>query len=187
MLSNDDEQAPPVIRLRERVVYENGFITVYDDDVAVAGAPRRHLRVVESKGRAGAAVLALSRGRVALVRTYRYATESWEYGIPRGFAHGHDAAATACTELTEELGRRPDQLTPMGSLTPNSGLLSSVVFLYLARYDVSVDTPQDSEEVVEVLWIPVRELLDSVASGEITDGFTLAAIGVATARGLLAR
>jgi ADP-ribose pyrophosphatase len=168
------------------MVYKNDYVTVYDDDVSFPTDVRgRHVRIVESHGRSGIAVLALCAGRVALVRTYRYPVEVWEWGIPRGFAQHDNPDATARSELAQELGEAPDHLLKLVQMTPNSGLLSSVVHVYIARYATQMTSPIDTGEVAAVRWLPVRELLNEISSGEIRDGFTLAAVGAGVACGLL--
>lgn len=176
----------PIKRIAENVAYRNRFITVYDDQVAFAdGSTGSYLRIVESGGRPGVAMLALASGHVALVRTYRYSIGGWEWGIPRGLAHGDDPEASARAELAEELGQEPDELIEITRMTPNSGLLASVVHLFLAHYRTQVSEPTDRDEVAEVRWIPAAALMSEVASGRIVDGFTLAAVGCGLSQGIL--
>lgn len=178
------ETVVPVHRLHDNLVYRNQFAAIYDDPVAFAdGSEGSFLRIVESDGRPGVAVLALCAGRVALVRVYRYPQGSWEWAVPRGFAHGDEADTSALAELAEELGREPDELIPIGAVTPNSGLLASKVRLYLARYSTTVTAPADRREVAEVKWIDTKALYAEIANGEIEDVFTLSALTCAQARG----
>jgi 8-oxo-dGTP pyrophosphatase MutT (NUDIX family) len=179
-------KAIPVSRIAENVVYRNRFVTVYDDPVAfIDGSRGSYLRIVESNGSPGVAMLAVAAGQVALVHTYRYAIGAWEWGIPRGFAHGEDSEESARAELVEELGEEPVHIAEIGRIAPNSGLLASVVHLFLARYTEPVSEPTDRDEVTEVRWLPTLELFREIAAGRITDGFTLSAVGCATCRGLL--
>ena len=179
-------ERPAIQRIRENVVYRNQFAAVYDDAVLFADADEgRYLRIVESNGDPGVAVLAVCADCVALVLTYRYPVSAWEWGVPRGFAHGSDPEVTARAELTEELGREPDTLTPIGTVTPNSGILSGRVELFHARYASAVSSPEDTGEVAAVRWLPMAELSSEIASGGIADAFTLAAIACAAARGLI--
>jgi 8-oxo-dGTP pyrophosphatase MutT (NUDIX family) len=173
-------------RIRENVVYRNGFAALYDDPVVFPdGTEGSYLRIVESDGDPGVAVLAVCADRVALVLTYRYPVSALEWGVPRGFAHGGDPAATARDELTEELGREPDSLIPIGAVTPNSGLLASRVEVFLAHYATPASVPQDTREVAAVRWIAMSDLAGEIASGAIQDAFTLSAVTCALARRLI--
>jgi 8-oxo-dGTP pyrophosphatase MutT (NUDIX family) len=176
----------PITRVAENAVYQNRFITVYDDPVDFADGTRgTYLRIVESDGCPGVAMLPVASGQVGLVRTYRYALGAWQWGIPRGFAHGSDPEESARTELAEEIGAAPLELIQLGQMSPNSGLLASVVHLFMARYSAPIDNPRDRFEVSAVRWLPFAALQSEIGSGRISDGFTLAAVCFATCRGLL--
>jgi len=130
-------------------------------------------------------MLPVCQSQVALVRTYRYPLASWEWAVPRGYAHDDDASRSARAELAEELGHEPHDLISRGTVTPNSGLLASRVELFLARYATSVSEPADRREVADVKWIDIKTLYGEIARGQITDAFTLSAIMCAQARGLI--
>jgi ADP-ribose pyrophosphatase len=179
-------RVPAIRRISEKIVYSNRFATVYDDPVVFAdGSEGSYLRIVESDGKPGVAMLAVCGDRVALVLTYRYALTSWEWAVPRGFAHDDDASMSARAELAEELGREPDNLIPIGTVTANSGLLTGRVELFLAQYATTVSEPADHKEVAEVKWISIKALHHEIASGQIMDAFTLSAITCAQAHGLI--
>ena len=178
--------APIISRIREKIVYSNRFATIYDDPVVFPdGSEGSYLRIVEAGGKPGVAMLPVCGNQVALVLTYRYALGSWEWAMPRGFAHGDDASSSARAELVEELGREPEDLIPVGTVTPNSGLLAGRVELFLARYATTVAEPTDRNEIADVKWISTKELHDEIASGQITDAFTLSAVTCVQARGLI--
>lgn len=180
----DDDAAVRLVR--ERILLDNPFATIYDDEVEFPGSRMgRHLRIVEGGGLPGVAVLAESAGTYALVRTYRYARGSWEWALPRGFGHSADPCVTARAELVEELGAEPVELVALGEMTPNSGLLAGSVHLLFARYGTAVSAPVDTDEVSAVRWVDLPTLTAEIRAGGIVDGFTLAALAAAAVRGLL--
>jgi 8-oxo-dGTP pyrophosphatase MutT (NUDIX family) len=189
VLTSDKQSSEeiPIKRIVEHVVYRNRFITVYDDPVIFNnGAQGTYVKIVESDGLPGVAALPLAGDQVGLVRTYRYALGAWEWGIPRGFAHGGDPKESAKIELVEEIGIEPQELIPLGQISPNSSLLASVVSLFIARYSSPVITSLiDTFEIADVRWLPTVELLSEIAAGTITDGFTLAAVCSASCRSLI--
>jgi ADP-ribose pyrophosphatase len=176
----------PIVCLRENIAYENRFVTVYDDDVRFSdGRTGTYIRVVQSGDLPGVVMVPLAAGHAGLVRVYRYAAGAWEWGFPRGLAHGDDPRATASEELLEELGARPVSLADLGQMTPDSGILASVVYVFAAEYEHQPGVPRDTTEVRAITWIPVPDLLARIASGDITDGFTLSATCRALCRGFL--
>jgi 8-oxo-dGTP pyrophosphatase MutT (NUDIX family) len=180
------KKAPIIRRLSQKVAYSNRFATIYDDPVVFPDDSQgSYLRIVEAGGKPGVAMLPICRNQVALVLTYRYPLGSWEWAIPRGFAHGDDASSSARAELVEELGREPEDLISIGTVTPNSGLLASRVELFLARYATLVTEPTDRNEIADVKWVTTKELHDKITSGQITDAFTLSSVTCAQARQLI--
>lgn len=177
---------PPVRRTRQREVFTNEFVTVYDDDVTLpSGGAGRYVRVAPGGGGPGVVLLPVRGSSVAMVRTYRYPVAAWQWALPRGFAQGADILVTARAELLEELGATASRLTVIGHVTPDSGLLASRVAVVLAEVEDDRLVAQDDEEVAEVRWSSRHELDRAVAAGEIEDGFTLAVLALATALGVL--
>jgi 8-oxo-dGTP pyrophosphatase MutT (NUDIX family) len=188
ILPADEVQQPerPIVRLAERAVYKNRYITVYDDEVRFSdGRTGTYIRIAAAGDLPGVAVLPIAVGHVGLVHVYRYPVESWEWGLPRGYGHSSNPEESAQDELMEELGERPQQLTFLGQETPDSGALASVIYLFAAQYDHQVSAPRDTVEVAGVHWVPVPELLAGIAAGDITDGFTLSAVCLALCKGVL--
>jgi len=175
----------PVRRTEPREVFGNAYITVYDDDVVLAdGATTRYVRVRPGGNGPGVVLLPVRGPSVALVWTYRYAVQAWQWGLPRGFAHGPDVLVSAQAELREELGAT-GRLEVIGHLTPDSGLLDSRVAVVLAELDDERLAPLDVQEVLGVRWLTVSELDAEVAAGLIEDAFTLAVLALAKAKGVL--
>ena len=174
----------PVRRDRTVEVYANAYVRVYDDEVTFSsGRTGRHLRVSSAIEGQGVVLVPVSGESIALVRVYRYALHAWQWGLPRGFSHGHSVQDTAAAELTEELGAEASQLLVLGDIAPDSGLLDHTVTVVLARLERQASRPQDTEEVAAVRWLHLAELWKLVAAGAVQDGFTLAALALSVAAG----
>ena len=174
----------PIQPLHPRMVYRNSFVTVWDDRVRFAdGQVGDHLRIIERDGRQGVAAWVTHGDQVALVRSYRYATSRWEWGVPRGFADEDDPLQTLRRELAEELGGSPLTIDEMGEITPNSGLLASTVKCFHVTWGQQPLSPADSE-VERAAWVDVSQLSEAIAAGSVSDGFTLSAFTLARVRGV---
>ena len=178
----------PIRATRVNEVYSNDLVTVYDDEVQFPdGRHGTHVRVQSRGDGPGVVLLAGHAGKIALVKTFRYALGQWQWALPRGFSHGPDVLATARAELFEELGVRSSQLRILGHVTPDSGLLDARVAVVQAAVDDPTATPTDTSEVAEVRWLRTDELLAEIAGGRIEDGFTLSALCLARSVGALSR
>lgn len=171
-------ESPPITTITTHLRYENRFVRVWDDDVVFPGGRSGTYVRVDAAGRGrGAVVLVRAADRIALVRVYRYATDTWEWALPRGFSEGEDSTAAACREVAEELGLLGVTPVRLGTVTPDSGLMSTHVDIHRVVLDTLPDTvSRDPEEVHEVAWVSATELDRRISGGEIKDAFTLAAM-----------
>ncbi|MGW0560373.1 NUDIX hydrolase [Streptomyces sp. NPDC003016] len=142
-------------------------------------------RVRVGAGRTGVVVLARRDGFTLMVRQWRPAVGRWMWELPRGFGES-EPAADALRELAEETGLRGGAAEVLAWVDVDSGLLESEVAV------VEVTVPADAVlggggsgdgEVAAARWWSREELADGIRRGEVRDGFTLAALGVAAAHG----
>jgi ADP-ribose pyrophosphatase len=115
---------------------------------------------------------------VVLVRQYRPAIEGIELGLPAGLVdEGEEPEKAARRELLEETGYAGGEWELLGSLASSPSLKDNWAHLYLAR-GVTRDAPPQPEEYepVEVVLVPVEELLPRVHAGEIVSSSGVAAV-----------
>jgi len=175
----------PIRLVRETIVYSNEFATIHDDAVEFPGGrPGTYLTVTPGDGNPGAVIVALAEGKLGLVKVFRYPLGAWQWGFPRGFAHGPDPIQTARAELHEELGLEAD-LTLIGWFTPDSGVLTSRVAVVLARASSTASSPTDVVEVADVAWLTPADLQSRFGRPGYDDGMTMAAFSLAIANGCL--
>jgi 8-oxo-dGTP pyrophosphatase MutT (NUDIX family) len=187
-MNRNDEGEPPraIQRQTEIVAYKNNFATIFDDEVTFAdGSPGRHLRIATAGSGPGVVLLPVHQGTIGLVQTYRYPLGAWQWALPRGFSHAVDPIDTARAELREELGLTAASLRLIGEFSPDSGLLAKKVAVVLAEIEEVDGGPEDVVEVRSSRWLPLATLWDEVATGNIDDGMTLAALALANAAGKL--
>jgi ADP-ribose pyrophosphatase YjhB (NUDIX family) len=168
----------PIRLLRQKLIHENNFIRVWDDDVSFPGGQvGTHIRIESTRPGHGVVVLVRAGDRVALVRVFRYPLGKWEWALPRGFSEEEDSVTTARREVLEELGLEGVTPVRLGTVTPDSGLMSTQVdiFRLVLAAEPSTD-PRDIDEVQAIAWISIEDLERRISQGEINDGFTIAAM-----------
>jgi ADP-ribose pyrophosphatase len=125
-----------------------------------------------------AAVVAIDDGgRVCLVRQYRHGVQDFLWEIPAGKLDGGEAPELcAVRELAEETGVTARQWMPLGIYIPAPGIFTEIIHLYLAR-DLLVGTPApDSDEDLELQWLPLDQAIGMLLRGEWNDGKTALAL-----------
>lgn len=163
-----------------RIIYRGRIITLALEQVTLPNGVRSELEIVRHPG--GAAVVAVDdEQRVCLLRQYRHACEDWLWELPAGkIDHGEAPLRTAQRELEEEAGRRADHWQPLGRMIASPGVFTEIVHCYLATGLTSCPTRHESEEVIEVHWLPFGEAVAMAMQGDIFDAKSV--IGLCRAR-----
>ena len=167
-----------------RVVYENPWITVREDDaVAPDGRPALY-GVVEL--RPSVFVVALTDDdEVVLVTTDRYTTGPDSIEVPAGGTDGQDPLVAAQRELAEEAGLVAHEWTQVGTVDALNGIARAVEHVFVARglapvADAAATThEQAAEGITAVRTVPFGEVLEMARTGTIRDGETVAALALA--------
>ncbi|MBR3131399.1 NUDIX hydrolase [Candidatus Saccharibacteria bacterium] len=164
------------------IVYESKWRYLLVDLVRCStGKLFAYERVVPTKT-GGVAVLPVYHGSIVLIREYRHPIQKWCLEIPRGFGTpGASALQNAAKELYEETGIEECKLVHLGQLNTDTGLTSDQVDLFLAdvkELSISLTGKEETEAISHIQIIPFEKVQQMIADGEITDGFTLSALGI---------
>jgi 8-oxo-dGTP pyrophosphatase MutT (NUDIX family) len=99
--------------------------------------------------------------------------------IPGGLidAHETDPAAAAARELREETGYEAARIERIGVMNPNPSMMSNRCFSYVATGCRRIgELKMDPGEDIEVVTVPLAELDQRVAAGEIEHAIVLATL-----------
>ena len=100
--------------------------------------------------------------------------------IPAGTREeGEPPEACAARELEEETGYRAGKIKPLFSAYLAPGYSSELIHAYLATGLTKTTAHTDSDERVELVSIPMFELVSKILSGELQDAKTIASVLVA--------
>ena len=109
---------------------------------------------------------------VVLIRQYRYPVNAWLWEVPAGSVDpGEDPVAAARRECHEEIGLRPDTVTPLGRYLPTPGYCDEAMHLFKAEGLRAPDTAaeQDPDEMITTHTVTLAEAKAMVLRGEIAD------------------
>jgi ADP-ribose pyrophosphatase len=171
-------------RLRSEMLMETPYFSLRSDRLRLPdGGIKDPYYVIE---RPDAAIIfpLTDDGEVILVKQYRPPLEAMELGLPAGLVEvGERPEKAARRELSEETGYTGGAWELLGSVASSPSLKDNRAYLFLARGVEETTTPDpDEHELVEVVRVPVRELLDLVRSGKIVSSSGVATIMLALER-----
>lgn len=164
-------------RLASRPIYDGRVIDLAVDRVRLPNGAEAELEIVRHMG--AAVALPVMPGEdggldALLVRQYRYPTGGWLLEVPGGKLDGdEDPRDCARRELAEEIGYRPGELVPLGSIWTTPGFTDERIWLFLARELEATDTALEEHEVLELERLPLAAAVAQAASGEIADAKTV--------------
>ena len=162
---------------KSELIFDGRVLHVYRDEINTPNGGKSLREYCRHNG--AVAVVPLTQdGRVVCVRQYRYALGRVVLEIPAGkFDYiGEDHEEAALRELREETGYTTDCLTPIGALSTSPALLTEIIYLYLAENMTPGETEPDEDEFLELVEIPLEELVDMILRGEVEDAKTQAAV-----------
>jgi len=134
------------------------------------------LEIVKHPG--GAAIVAIDEHqRICLLRQFRYVAGGWIWELPGGKIDNREPPLdTARRELEEEAGMQAAAWHPLGDYLTSPGVFTEVVHLFLAMQLTPLPRRPEEHEVLEVHWLPFRDVLRMAGSGELRDGKSIVGV-----------
>ncbi len=161
-------------RLSQKNVYENDWIRVTHEEVKRPNNTEGIYGVVHFKNQAVGVIPIDDEGNTWLVRQSRYALNQFTWEIPEGGSpDGEDPLESAKRELKEEVGIEAREWESLMTLHTSNSVTDEVGFIFVARDLILGEQLLDETEDIEVKKIPLREAIDMVYKGVITDALSI--------------
>ena len=130
---------------------------------------------------ASAVVPVDEQGNVWLVKQFRAPIDRVLLEVPAGKLDfkGEDRLLAAKRELQEETGLTALSWTHLGDIVTTPGFSDELISLYLARELSAGESHPDDDEFLNVVRVPLGELVDMVRRGEVPDAKTICAVMLA--------
>ena len=117
-------------------------------------------------------------GNVWLVKQFRAPIDQVLLEVPAGKLDfkGEDRLLAAKRELQEETGLTAGEWTHLSDIVTTPGFSDELISLYLARDLSAGQSHPDDDEFLNVVKLPLNELVAMIARGEVTDAKTICAV-----------
>ena len=163
------------IKLDSKVVFDGKVVHVTLDNVKCPNGNISQREIVHHHG--GVCILGLVDNKVIIEKQYRYAYDEELYELPAGKLEKDESSYEAgLREFEEETGYKAESLTSLGVMYPTCGYSNEIIYLYLANNISPSKRHLDDDEVIDIMYLPIEEIVDMINSGVIKDAKTIIAI-----------
>ncbi len=165
-----------------RVIHDGKIVNLAIDTARFPDGSTGQIELVRHSG--AAAVVAVLGDAAApdpiivLLRQFRYAAGGNLFEVPAGRPdqQGEPWEKVAARELEEETGYAADKLTHLTTIYTTPGFTDERIHLFLAHGLSRGTINLDHDEFVEVVTLPLSQVLEAVRDGRIIDAKSIVAL-----------
>ncbi len=164
-------------KLDSQTVYENDWMAVRVDHVINPGGGENQYGHIHFKNRAVAIIPLDEADNTWLVGQQRYTLGEYSWELPMGGAPLAEPPLDAARrELREETGLTAEKWQELMRLHTSNSITDEVGFVYVATGLTEGEPEFEESEDLEIRKLPLRDAVQMVLDGEITDAMSVAAL-----------
>ncbi len=162
-------------KINSKQVYQNPWLSLIEDEIQFENESRGTYAYAERSD--GVSVIILNeKTEILLVKQYRYPIQAYEWNIPGGGIDSLEPEEAARTEIEEEVGVKLGKLEKIAEFYPLSSLATEKSHIFLARVANCTlegkDVSPSDEEIIEKRFFSIKQALNMIDQGKITDANT---------------
>lgn len=163
--------------LTNQEVYSNPWISISHREVINPGGGQGIYGVVSFKNLAIGVVPVDGEGNTYLVGQYRYTLNQYSWEIPEGGGpRGEEPLNTAQRELLEETGLKARHWELLCPIHTSNSVTDEAGFIFLATGLEQGESEPEETEDLQIRKLPLREAIEMVVNGEISDSLSIAGL-----------
>ncbi len=164
-------------QLRSQTVFDGIVLHVKRDEVSLPNGSEAVREVIRHIG-AVCVIPVTENNEVIVERQYRYPIDRVITEIPAGKldSREEDRLSAIRRELLEETGYTADEWISLGDFHPAPAYSDEYISMYMARGLHPGQRHLDEDEFLDVMTVPLAELVEDVMAGRISDAKTQTAV-----------
>ena len=116
-------------------------------------------------------------GELIFVRQFRYPYSEVLLELPAGkLEKGEDPKEAGIREFSEECGAEAEIFESLGEIYPSPGYCGEIIRLFYAKGITYGKQHLDDDEFLDVIKMPIKEVITKIMTNEIKDSKTIAAV-----------
>jgi ADP-ribose pyrophosphatase len=168
-----------------KTIFDHPGVKIILDTLEHNGKQRRYFYLA-SPVNAVATVGLTDEAKIILTRQYRHPVRQVIYDLPAGRLNpGESTLDGARREFEEETGYYPTHIEQIGYYNQFPGTLLAATSLFFAKNLIATQQRLDEGEELDIVLLPVSEVLEMILSGEVIDGSLQLGVLLAYTKGLL--
>ena len=165
-----------------KVVYENPFMIVHEDQVIMPNGKDGIYGYVDSKSHSVYIVPVDDEGNTYLVQQERYTVKEKTWECVAGRTDNQPVEIAARRELLEETGFKADSISTIANVRVANGMTTFKSTFCLARGLTHISNDLDQEDgILGIEKVPLEQIPEMILAGKITCAGSIAAFFTAIA------
>lgn len=159
------------VQISSEDIFDGHILHVKKDGVKLPNGNTSTREIIRHVG--AVCVIPITDDMEAIVeRQFRYPINMVITEVPAGKldSFSEDRLKAAMRELREETGYQADEWIDMGIYYPAAAYSDEKITMYMAKGLHKGEQDLDADEFLDVLKVPLKDLVDDVVNGIITDG-----------------
>ena len=158
---------------KSREIYQSRIIRLCDDEIEFADGRKFRREILHHPG-AVAIVPVLEKGKIILIKQFRYAAGDFLWEIPAGtLEKGETIRQCAHRELKEEIGYSARRLKRMVNFYPTPGVSSEIIYIFKASGLIKAEPHREEDELLKQKKFSFKEAIELIKKGKIIDAKTI--------------
>ena len=161
--------------INSKKIFDGKVVKLFVDEVLTPNNNVATREIVKHLG--GVCILGIIDNKVIMEKQYRYAYDEILYELPAGkLEQGEQPLEAAKREFEEETGYKVNNIIEYGKMYPTCGYSNEIIYLFLAEGLRKSKRNLDEDEIIDLEYIEIEEVVKMIKNGIIKDAKTICLI-----------